>query len=109
MFLVNDVLELSRVEEGGHEFELDSLDLRQATEAAIRSINLMAKEREITLTLEFDPSTPKVLMNEESIERVIINLLSNAIKYTAFGGNIKVAIHPEPDLTEVAYILPIPA
>jgi two-component system, OmpR family, sensor histidine kinase NblS len=92
MFLVNDVLELSRVEEGNREFELHLLDLRQAAEAAIRSVNLMAKDRQIELVLSSEENLPAVLMNEESIERVIINLLTNAIKYTPVGGRIEVKL-----------------
>ena len=101
MFLVNDVLELSRVEEGEREFELDALELKRAAEAAIRSVNLLAKEREIDLVLHVNDPVPLVMMNEESIERVIINLLTNAIKYTPFGGSIKVTINPESSSNEV--------
>jgi two-component system sensor histidine kinase NblS len=101
MFLVNDVLELSRVEEGEREFELDALELRRAAEAAIRSVNLLAKEREIDLVLTVNEPVPFVLMNEESIERVIMNLLTNAIKYTPFGGSIKVNIRKESNSNEV--------
>lgn len=101
MFLVNDVLELSRVEEGQREFELDALELRRAAEAAIRSVNLLAKDREIDLVLHVNDPVPLVMMNEESIERVIINLLTNAIKYTPFGGSIKVTIRLEPNQSEV--------
>ena len=56
MSLVNDVLELSRIEEGGIESEMHALSLKQAAEAALRAINLMAKNREITLTLNMPPS-----------------------------------------------------
>lgn len=101
MFLVNDVLELSRVEEGEREIELDPLELSRAAESAIRSINLMAQEREIGLSLKVADSVPLVMMNGESIERVIMNLLTNAIKYTPFGGKIEVTIKLEPNSDEV--------
>ncbi len=102
MFLVNDVLELSRVEEGNREFELDVLDLKRAAEAAIRSINLMARDREIELSLKSEENLPLVMMNEESMERAIINLLSNAIKYTPTGGKIAVNISHQTSTNEVA-------
>jgi two-component system, OmpR family, sensor histidine kinase NblS len=105
MFLVNDVLELSRVEEGEREFELHSLDLRQAAEAAIRSVNLMARDRQIELVVSAQENLPPVMMNEESIERVIINLLTNAIKYTPIGGRIEVKIERRPETNEVGCLV----
>jgi two-component system sensor histidine kinase NblS len=90
MFLVNDVLELSRVEEGSREFETQSLDLKVPAEYAMRAVNMMAKDRQIELSLNFEEELPTVNINQESIERVIINLLTNAIKYTPVGGKIEV-------------------
>jgi two-component system sensor histidine kinase NblS len=105
MFLVNDVLELSRVEEGEREFELHSLDLKQAAEAAIRSVNLMARDRQIELVLTANDNLPRVMMNEESIERVIINLLTNAIKYTPIGGRIDVKVEHRTENNEVGCLV----
>ncbi len=90
MFLVNDVLELSRVEEGSREFETQPLDLKVPAEYAMRAVNMMAKDRQIELSLNFEEDLPTVNINQESIERVIINLLTNAIKYTPVGGKIEV-------------------
>jgi two-component system, OmpR family, sensor histidine kinase NblS len=94
MFLVNDVLELSRVEEGNREFELEPLDIRGAIEYALRALNLMAKDRQIELSLVCDEEeVPLVNINQESIERVVINLLTNGIKYTPVGGKIEVIVN----------------
>ena len=90
MFLVNDVLELSKVEEADREFEMQPLPIRQAAEYALRSMNIMARDRQIQLTFETPDDLPLVNINQESIERVFINLLTNAIKYTPVGGEIKV-------------------
>ena len=95
--LVNDVLELSRIEETGGELEMDILGLKQAAEAAFRAVNLLAKDKQIDLTLSVAESLPQVMMNEESIERVIINLLTNGIKYTPIGGKIEVKIDYLPN------------
>ncbi|MBI2812077.1 MAG: HAMP domain-containing protein, partial [Candidatus Melainabacteria bacterium] len=94
MFLVNDVLELSRVEEGNREFELEPLDIRGAIEYALRALNLMAKDRQIELALVCnEEEVPLVNINQESIERVVINLLTNGIKYTPVGGKIDVIVN----------------
>ncbi len=99
MHLVNDVLQLSRLEEADQELEMAPMDVRRAIEAAARAVNMMAKERDIDLVYPHssDPGeVPTVNINQESMERVIINLLTNAIKYTPSGGNIDVTITIEP-------------
>jgi two-component system, OmpR family, sensor histidine kinase NblS len=101
MFLVNDVLELSRVEEGSRELEMQELPIQQACEYALRAVNLMAKDRQIELSFECDEDLPLVNINQESIERVAINLLTNGIKYTPVGGTIKVIVRHLPESNEI--------
>lgn len=92
MYLVNDVLELSRIEEGDRELEMLQFSLNESVEYAIRAVNMMAKDRDLEIGLKADANIPPVMMNRESIERVAINLLTNAIKYTPSGGRIDVGI-----------------
>ena len=101
MFLINDVLELSRVEEGSRELEMLPLPIRQAAEYAIRAVNLMARDREIELSLEMEEELPLVNVNQESIERVVINLLTNSIKYTPVGGKIILKASLDKEANEV--------
>jgi two-component system, OmpR family, sensor histidine kinase NblS len=101
MFLVNDVLELSRVEEGSRELEMQELPIQQACEYALRAVNLMAKDRQIELSFECEDDLPLVNINQESIERVAINLLTNGIKYTPVGGAIKVIARYLPVSNEI--------
>ncbi|MBI5174930.1 MAG: ATP-binding protein [Candidatus Obscuribacter sp.] len=101
MHLVNDVLELSRIEEANREFEMLPMDIHRACEAAIRSLNLMARDRGIELVFEQAENIPLASINQESIERVVINLLNNAIKYTPEGGKITVKV-AESEGKEVA-------
>ncbi len=90
MYLVNDVLELSKLEEGDRELEMVPTEVHRPCERALRSLNMMARDRDILLELKVDENMPLISLNEESIERVVINLLSNAIKYTPSGGNITI-------------------
>jgi len=92
MHLVNDVLELSRIEEADRDFEMIPLDIQRACETAIRSLNLMAKDRGIELELVSKGELPLANINQESIERAIINLLTNGIKYTPEGGKISIIV-----------------
>ena len=66
MYLVNDVLELSRVEEANRELEMNPLDVRIPCEHAMRSLNLIAQDRQIEFALNCDGEPPLVLVNQES-------------------------------------------
>ncbi len=92
MNLVNEVLELSKLEEADRELEMVSQDIRPAAEYTVRALNMMAKDKGIELVFAADDPIPLVLMNRESIERAIINLISNAIKYTPNGGLVEVSV-----------------
>jgi two-component system sensor histidine kinase NblS len=92
MHLVNDVLELSKFEEAERDMEMVPMDIHRACESAVRSLNLMARDRGIELELVPYANIPLAIINQESIERVIINLISNGIKYTPEGGKVSVIL-----------------
>lgn len=96
MSLVNEVLELSKLEESEREFEMVPQDISAAVEYTMRAVQMMAKERGISLSLVCDNKLPQVQMNRESIERAVINLVTNAIKYTPNGGKIEVTVEYIP-------------
>lgn len=101
MYLVNEVLELSRLEEADRDLERIPQDIRRAVEYALRAVNLMARDKQIEMTLDGPPELPPVRMNQESIERAVINLLTNAIKYTPTGGRIAVLVTHDTTAGEV--------
>ncbi len=102
MYLVNDVLQLSQLEEGDRDLDVCPMEIRRACETAIRSLKMMAKDRSIDLSYVSDENVPLVNINQESIERVVINLLTNAIKYTPNGGAVTVRVNHLKDTREVA-------
>jgi two-component system, OmpR family, sensor histidine kinase NblS len=102
MFLVNDVLQLSKLEEADRELETFPMEVQRACEVAIRSLKMMAKDRSIDLKFESEENVPLVEINQESIERVVINLMTNAIKYTPSGGTITILVEHKKETNEVA-------
>jgi two-component system sensor histidine kinase NblS len=88
--LVNDILDFSKLEEGAYELDRQWEELAPIINLTVQSVRVLAAQKELTITTSIESNLPLVLINSESIERVLRNLLSNAIKYTAEGGRIKV-------------------
>jgi two-component system sensor histidine kinase NblS len=88
--LVNDILDFSRLESPNVELEKASTDISPIVELTVKSMKVLADDRNISFSVIIEPDLPKILINSESIERVLKNLLSNAIKYSHDNGRIKV-------------------
>jgi CheY-like chemotaxis protein len=88
--LINDVLDVSRVEAGRMELELGNFDLNGVLEEALTLVREQAAKRGQTLTLDVDPDLPHVPGDERRIKQVVTNLVTNAVKFTPDGGRITV-------------------
>jgi signal transduction histidine kinase len=89
--LINDVLDLSKVEAGQIELEPAPFSLREALERGVVMVRERATQNGIQLGLELDPEVELITADERRIRQVIFNLLSNAVKFTPTGGCIDVA------------------
>ena len=89
--LINDVLDLSKVEAGQVELELGTLSLREALERGVVMVREAATKQGVHLSLELAPGTDLVEGDERRLRQVIFNLLSNAVKFTPSGGSVVVA------------------
>ncbi|NWF58930.1 MAG: PAS domain S-box protein [Fischerella sp.] len=85
--LVNDVLDLSRLE-SGRSYHLDGVDLGQAIEQTLRTYQLNAKDKGIELFQEVEPNLPLVVSHYDLLLQVLANLLGNALKFTKAGGKV---------------------
>lgn len=86
--MVNDILDFSRLEAGNVKLKKEYTDIVQLLKQNIDSIKILAEEKGMKISLNFEKDLPKVPINIESIDRVIRNLLSNAIKYSRENTNI---------------------
>jgi signal transduction histidine kinase len=89
--LINDILDLSKIEAGRVELEIASFSLREALERGVLMVRERAAENAVGLTLETDPDVELVEADERRIRQVIFNLLSNAVKFTPEGGSVGVS------------------
>ncbi len=100
--LINDILDLSKIEAGRMELELADFDLPQAIDNALMLVRERAGRRSITLHTAVDARLGQVRADERKIRQVVLNLLSNAIKFTPEGGRIEVAASPRDGSVEVS-------
>jgi two-component system, NtrC family, sensor kinase len=100
--LINDILDLSKIEAGRMELELTDFDLPTALENALMLVRERAGRRSIALQMNVDERLGEVRADERKIRQVVLNLLSNAIKFTPEGGRIEVAAVPKDGLVEVS-------
>ena len=89
--LVNDVLDLSKVEAGKMDLQLRDFDLREAVESVHRVLTPLAQRKGQTLTLAAD-GVGVVHLDEARLRQVLLNVLSNAVKYTPEGGSISTTV-----------------
>jgi signal transduction histidine kinase len=88
--LINDILDLSKVEAGRMELELTQFDLPGALEGALTLVRERAGRQGIGLALEVDPRFGALVADERKVRQVVLNLLSNAVKFTPEGGRVEV-------------------
>jgi signal transduction histidine kinase len=100
--LINEILDLSKVEAGRMELELSTFDLPQTLENALTLVRERATRRGIALELAVDERLGNFVGDERKIRQVLLNLLSNAVKFTPEGGRVKVAAAPGDGAVRIA-------
>jgi signal transduction histidine kinase/putative methionine-R-sulfoxide reductase with GAF domain len=100
--LINDILDLSKIEAGRMELELTDFDLPTAIDNALTLVRERAGRRSIALHQAADARLGQIWGDERKIKQVLLNLLSNAIKFTPDGGWIDVRARPVDGSVEVS-------
>ena len=95
--LVNDILDLSKVESGKLKLELSVLNLRSLLENSLTMIKEKAMKHGITLSIESDGAPETIWADERKLKQIMYNLLSNAVKFTPDGGSITLATQMHTD------------
>lgn len=89
--LINDLLDLSKVEAGKLELNFTAVDLGEATDYAVRMLNEQAAAARVVLRKSLPPDLPAVVADLRAMRQVMINLVSNAIKFTNPGGQVMIS------------------
>jgi two-component system NtrC family sensor kinase len=100
--LINDVLDLSKVEAGRMELELSEVSLPETLRSGLTMHEEHASRSRVTLALAVDPEEILVQADERKVRQVVFNLLSNAVKFTPPGGRVDVTAQMTNGVVEVA-------
>ncbi len=95
--LINDVLDLAKVESGRMELRVEAIDLARTVAEARDIVRGLAAERGVRLRASVDPALTTVRVDPRLVKQVLYNYLSNAIKFTPEGGQVTLRIAPAPD------------
>jgi signal transduction histidine kinase len=93
--LINDILDLSKVEAGRMELELSTFQLSSALSNAMILVRERAQRHSILLGQQVDTTLGEIVADERKFKQILLNLLSNAVKFTADGGRIDVLAQRE--------------
>jgi signal transduction histidine kinase len=88
--LINDILDLSKIEAGRMDLDVSAFAAQDALNAALSLVRERAQRQGIALSLEVDPRLGEVRADERKFKQILLNLLSNSIKFTPAGGRVTV-------------------
>ncbi|MBV9286503.1 MAG: HAMP domain-containing histidine kinase [Hyphomicrobiales bacterium] len=90
--LINDLLDLSRVEAGRYELKEESVSLLAVVEHCCRLLEMRAKSRNLAVSRTLEAELPPIRADERAVRQATLNLLTNAIKFTPLGGAIAIKV-----------------
>ena len=100
--LINDILDLSKIEAGRMDLEIATFDLPSALSNAMTLVRERAQRHAIVLGLEVDPRLGEFRADERKFKQIVLNLLSNAVKFTPDGGKVNIHARKMDEVVEIA-------
>jgi len=88
--LINDILDLSKVEAGHMELDYSTFEIGPTVQNVVGVVKALAAQKRLTVDIEMDPSLTPLTADQAKFRQILYNLLSNAIKFTPQGGRVKV-------------------
>ncbi len=95
--LVNELLDLGKIESGAFELRLDAVPVQMVVESAHTMIEPQIRARDLQLQVEVADPHLRFHADRERVEQIVLNLLSNAVKFTPPGGSVRIMVAPEAD------------
>ena len=95
--LINDILDLSKIEAGKEQLVLDTVYLDSLCATSLQLVRTQAAKKNLRLNLAVDPAVETLQGDERRLRQILLNLLTNAVKFTPEGGQVDLSVQPAPD------------
>jgi two-component system cell cycle sensor histidine kinase PleC len=95
--LINDLLDVAKIEAGKMDIEPAALEVRRTFDTALKIMGTKTREKHQELIIDIDVSTPPLFADERALRQILINLVSNAVKFTPEHGRISVVTSQSRD------------
>ncbi|MBI4467353.1 MAG: PAS domain-containing protein [Acidobacteria bacterium] len=102
--LINDVLDLSKIEAGRMQLRLQPMSLADSIQRSVRTIKAYADGFQVKLAVDSPGPLPEALGDRDRIDQVVTNLLGNAVKFSPSGSTVTIALRPAGDAVECRVI-----
>ncbi len=86
--VINEILDLSRIEAGRHQLQEEAIRLVNVVDDAFHMVQMKAKAKDISIVTQYEENLPLIWADEKAVRQITLNLLSNALKFTPQGGTI---------------------
>lgn len=93
--LVNDLLEVVRIDQGRSVFHMENINLIPLAEEIIDDLGHLIKSKDIEVIKKFDANLPQIYIDPKKMKIIMENLISNAVKYSYDGGKVEIKLYPE--------------
>lgn len=102
--LIEDLLDISRIESGRMRLAIESVDLSEVVKAGVESMRITAEAKSITLRESFDPRLGSIAGDAGRLQQVVWNLVSNAVKFTPPGGEVRIDVERVNSHAEISVV-----
>ncbi len=100
--IINDILDISKIEGGRLELREEIMSIGETVETCRRIVDAMAKAADVTMSIDVSGGLPHIRADQLRFQQILLNLMSNAVKFTPAGGRMSVSAAIETDVVVIA-------
>jgi CheY-like chemotaxis protein/two-component sensor histidine kinase len=101
--LINDILDLAKIEAGQITLDVNKVDVNSVSQASLRMVRQLAQKKNLEVSVEIDTKLGLMWADERRLKQMIVNLLSNAVKFTPEGGRIGLQVSGDQEENKVSF------